>query len=107
MSPSMYIMRNTGLDILILSVVDCRLYASLLDGSFFNTLVGRLILLEQSRLAIKDTLWALFGILLLVGFRDGLVHEGMTNMDKDADGPAIIAMLRATMKMVTTIKLLR
>ena len=83
----MYIMRNTGLDILILSIVLIVVYARpCWMVSFFNTLVGRLILLGAiTALAIKDTLWALFGILLLVGFRDGLVHEGMTNMDKDAD----------------------
>jgi hypothetical protein len=79
-------MRNTGLDILILSIVLIVVYARpCWMVSFFNTLVGRLILLGAiTALAIKDTLWALFGILLLVGFRDGLIHEGMTNMDKNA-----------------------
>jgi len=77
-------MRNARLDLLILGAV---LVVSFVRPcwltSFFNTTLGRAVLIATIvGLASIDTLWAIFGIILLVSFREGLT-EGLTSMETD------------------------
>lgn len=49
--------------------------------AFFNTIVGRFVLLAGIvLLATADTLWGILGVLVLVSFREDMM-EGMENMD--------------------------
>jgi len=77
-------MRNARLDLFILGVILVVSYVRpcwLI--SFFNTTLGRAVLiLAIIGLASIDTLWAIFGIILLVSFREGLT-EGLTSMETD------------------------
>lgn len=77
-------MRNARLDILILGAV---LVVSFVRPcwltSFFNTILGRVVLIAAIvMLASIDTLWAIFGVIILVSFREGLT-EGLTSMETD------------------------
>ena len=77
-------MRNARLDLLILAAV---LIISFVRPcwltSFFNTTLGRAVLIAAIvGLASIDTLWAIFGIILLVSFREGFT-EGLTSMETD------------------------
>jgi hypothetical protein len=75
-------MRDTRLDILILAAVLIISYMRpCFLTQFFNTLIGRVLLLAAIvALSVVDTLWGVFGVLVLVSFREGLV-EGLTTME--------------------------
>jgi len=50
--------------------------------SFFNSVLGRLILIILIIiLSLRDTLWGLLALILLVVFRESYVEEGMENMN--------------------------
>lgn len=76
-------MRNAGLDLLILSAILVIAYTRpCLLTRFFNTVLGRVILLAAIvALATADTVWGIFGILILVSFRENLA-EGLENMEE-------------------------
>lgn len=75
-------MRDTRLDVLILaSVLIISYMRPCFLTNFFNTTIGRVILLAAIvALSVMDTLWGVFGVLVLVSFREGLV-EGLTTME--------------------------
>lgn len=77
-------MRNARLDLLILGAILVVSYIRpCWMTSFFNTILGRATLIAAIvGLATIDTLWAVFGIILLVSFREGLT-EGLTSMETD------------------------
>lgn len=77
-------MRNAGLDLIIIGAV--LLFSFMRPcwmTSFFNTTLGRALLIAAIvGLASVDTLWAIFGIILLVSFRENM-SEGLTSMETD------------------------
>ena len=77
-------MRDATLDIAIILVVFLIAYTRpCAMARFFNTLVGRFILLAAIvLLSTANTLWGILGVLILVSFRENMT-EGMENMDDD------------------------
>jgi hypothetical protein len=77
-------MRNARLDLLILGAILVVAYVRpCWLTSLFNTTLGRAVLIGAiTVLATIDTLWAIFAIILLVSFREGLT-EGLTSMETD------------------------
>jgi len=77
-------MRDATLDIAIILVVFLIAYIRpCAMTKFFNTLVGRFILLTAIvLLSTANTLWGILGVLILVSFRENMT-EGMENMDDD------------------------
>ena len=77
-------MRDATLDIAIILVVFLIAYIRpCAMAKFFNTLVGRFILLAAIvLLSTANTLWGILGVLILVSFRENMT-EGMENMDDD------------------------
>jgi hypothetical protein len=77
-------MRDATLDIAIILVVFLIAYIRpCAMARFFNTLVGRFILLAAIvLLSTANTLWGILGVLVLVSFRENMT-EGMENMDDD------------------------
>ena len=77
-------MRDATLDIAIILVVFLIAYIRpCAMARFFNTLVGRFILLTAIvLLSTANTLWGILGVLILVSFRENIT-EGMENMDDD------------------------
>jgi hypothetical protein len=77
-------MRDATLDIAIILVVFLIAYIRpCAMARFFNTLVGRFILLAAIvLLSTANTLWGILGVLILVSFRENMT-EGMENMDDD------------------------
>ena len=77
-------MRDATLDIAIILVVFLIAYIRpCAMTKFFNTLVGRFILLAAIvMLSTANTLWGILGVLILVSFRENMT-EGMENMDDD------------------------
>lgn len=75
-------MRDATLDIAIILVVFLIAYIRpCAMARFFNTLVGRFILLAAIvLLSTANTLWGILGVLILVSFRENMT-EGMENMD--------------------------
>ena len=80
-------MRDATLDIAIILVVFLIAYIRpCAMAKFFNTLVGRFILLAAIvLLSTANTLWGILGVLILVSFRENMT-EGMGNMDDDKSG---------------------
>jgi len=82
-------MRDVTLDIAIILVVFLIAYIRpCAMAKFFNTMVGRFILLIAIvLLSTANTLWGILGVLVLVSFRENMT-EGMENMDgnKSDDG---------------------
>lgn len=81
-------MRNTKIDLAILIVVLLIAYIQPTPVvMFFNTLVGRFLLLAGIvGLASVDTLWGLLGIIVLISMRENRVVEGFaTNTTYVAD----------------------
>ena len=74
--------RDATLDIAIILVVFLIAYIRpCAMARFFNTLVGRFILLAAIvLLSTANTLWGILGVLILVSFRENMT-EGMENMD--------------------------
>lgn len=77
-------MRNTRLDLLIGAIILVIAYTRpCLLVDFFNTTLGRALILGVIViLASMDTLWAIFGVILLVSLRDSLT-EGLTPMKQE------------------------
>lgn len=86
-------MRNATIDIAIILVVLLIAYVRpCAMANFFNTIVGRFILLAGIvLLSTANTLWGVLGVLVLVSFRENMA-EGLENMDgkekKDDAGQA-------------------
>lgn len=79
-------MRNATIDIAIILVVFLIAYARpCVMAKFFNTVVGRLLLLAGIvLLSTANTLWGILGVIVLVSFRENTM-EGLENMDNDKD----------------------
>jgi hypothetical protein len=77
-------MRDATLDIAIILVVFLIAYIRpCAMAKFFNTLIGRFILLAAIvMLSTANTLWGILGVLILVSFRENMT-EGMENKDDD------------------------
>jgi len=84
----MYIMLTVGsmVEIALITVIILRIYfCPRWLVAFFNSTFGRFVLIYGIvMLTIKNTLWGLLGVLLLVSFREEVV-EGMENMDEKKD----------------------
>lgn len=78
-------MRNATIDIaLILAVFLIAYMRPCAIASFFNTMVGRIILLLAIvLLSTANTLWGILGVIVLVSFREQNMTEGLENI---ADG---------------------
>lgn len=77
-------MRNATIDLAILLVVFLIAYfRPCAMAGFFNTMVGRFIMLAAIvLLSTANTLWGVLGVIVLVSFRENMM-EGMENMGDD------------------------
>jgi hypothetical protein len=77
-------MRGAGQDIIILMVIILIAYTRpVMLVNFFNSTIGRFLLIVAIVLATSvNTLYGLYGVLLLISLREG-AKEGLENMDKD------------------------
>lgn len=78
-------MRNATIDIALILIVFLIAYMRpCVMTSFFNTMVGRVILLLAIvLLSTANTLWGILGVIVLVSFREQNMTEGLENI---ADG---------------------
>lgn len=76
-------MREANQDIVILIIVMFIAYVRpVILTNFFNSNIGRIILIICIVLATSmNTMYGIYGILLLISFREGAKKEGLDNME--------------------------